>query len=75
LVPFGQHTTVGTVPKSRKRKHTTLSERYQNIEKKAWKYRSGNQKSQIEEGQTSNWTKEKEQTVKQCSSKHYPEND
>ena len=29
----------------------------------------------MEEGQTSNWTKENGQTVKQCSSKHYPEND
>jgi hypothetical protein len=41
---------------------------------RVWRYQRGNQNPSIEEGQTIQWPKEKEQNDKQWSTKHYAEN-
>ena len=38
--------------------------------RRAWRYQRGNQKPYIEEGQTTQWTKEKVQKDKERSTKH-----
>jgi hypothetical protein len=40
--------------------------------KKVWKILNGNQKPSIEEGETIQWAKEKQQKDKQRSKKYYP---
>ena len=42
--------------------------------KRVWRYEKGNHNPEIEEGQTTQWLKEKEKKDKQRSTKRYTEN-
>jgi len=63
--------TIQAMPLFDGRDHVVATSTYA---RRGWRYQRDNQIMQIEEGQATQWPKEKGETDKQRSTKHYTEN-